>query len=42
MTLAKLLKESISLELAYDFIGIVHYHHDGEHGRRQADMVLEN
>lgn len=42
MTLANLIKEIISLGLAYNLIGIVHYHHDGEHGGRQTDMMLEN
>ena len=26
---------------AYSFRGLVDYHHDGEHGSVQADMVLE-
>jgi hypothetical protein len=32
MTTAILIKESISLGLAYSFRGVVHYHHDGKHG----------
>ena len=27
--------------LAYSFRGLVHYHHGGEHGSMQADMVLD-
>ena len=41
MTTATLIKENISLELAYSFRGSVHYL-QGEHGGVQADMVLEN
>ena len=37
MARATLIKESISLGLAYSFRGLVHYHH----GSMQADMVLE-
>jgi len=29
------------LGLAYSFRDLVHYHHGGEHGSLQADMVLE-
>ena len=36
-----LVKESISLELAYSFRGLVHYHHGRKHGSIQAGMVLE-
>ena len=25
---------------AYRFRGLVHYHHDMKHGRKQADMIL--
>ena len=39
--MATLIKENISLELAYSFRGSVHYHHDGKHGSVHADMVLE-
>jgi hypothetical protein len=38
---ATLIKENISLGLAYSFRGSVHCHHDGKHGSMQADMVLE-
>ena len=41
MTTATLLKESISLELAYRFQHLVHYHHGGKHGGVQAHMMLE-
>jgi hypothetical protein len=41
MTKATLMKENISLGLAYSFRGLVHYHHSGKHGNVQADMVLE-
>ena len=41
MTKATLIKENISLELAYSFRGLVHYHHGGKHGSVQADMVLD-
>jgi hypothetical protein len=40
MTKATLIKENISLELAFRFRGSVHYHHGGKHGSMQADMVL--
>ena len=42
MAKATLIKENISLGLAYSFRGLVHYHHGGKRGRIQADMVLEN
>jgi hypothetical protein len=29
------------LGLAYDFRGLVHYHHGRKHGSVQANMVLE-
>jgi hypothetical protein len=35
------IKENISLGLAYSFRCLVHYCHDREHGGVQADMVLE-
>jgi hypothetical protein len=38
MIMATLIKENISLELAYR---LVHYHHGGKHGGTQADMVLK-
>ena len=41
MTTATLIKENISLGLAYSFRGLVHYHHGRKHGSVQADMVLE-
>jgi hypothetical protein len=37
--MATLIKESISLGLAYR--GLVRYHYDGKHGSMQADMVLK-
>ena len=40
MTMTALIRESISLELAYSFRGLVHYCHGGKHGSVQADMVL--
>ena len=41
MTMSTLIKENISLGLAYSFRGLVHYHYGGEHGGTQADTVLE-
>jgi hypothetical protein len=41
MAKVTLVKESISLELAYSFRGLVHYHHGRKHGSIQAGMVLE-
>ena len=41
MTKATLIKENISLGLAYSFRGSVHYHHGGKHGRGQIGMVQE-
>jgi hypothetical protein len=41
MTKATLIKENISLGLAYSFRGSVHYHHGGKHDSMQADTVLE-
>jgi len=41
MTMTTLIKENISLGLAYSFRGSVHYHHGRKHGSVQADMVLE-
>jgi hypothetical protein len=35
MTMATLIKESISLELAFSFRGLVPYHHCGKHGGMQ-------
>jgi hypothetical protein len=34
-------KHNIHLWLAYNFRGLVFYHHGGKHGSMQADMVLE-
>jgi hypothetical protein len=36
-----LIKANILLGLAFSFRGSVHYHHGGEHGSMQADLVLE-
>jgi hypothetical protein len=41
MTKTTLIKESISLELAFSSRGSVHYYPDGKHGSLQADMMLE-
>ena len=41
MTTATLIKENISLGLAYSFRGLVRYCHGGKHHSMQADMVLE-
>jgi hypothetical protein len=42
MTKATLIKENISVELAYRFRSLVHYHHqDRKCGSLQTDMVLE-
>ena len=41
MTNATRIKANIELELAYSVRGLVHYHHGGKLGSRQADMVLE-
>ena len=41
MSKAALIKENISLELAYSFRDLIHYHHSEKHGSMQADMVLE-
>ena len=41
MTTATLVKENISLGLAYGFTELVQYHHGWKHGSRQAGMVLE-
>ena len=40
MTKTTLIKENISLELAYSFRGLLHYHH-GRKPSMQADKVLE-
>ena len=41
MIKATLIKENISLGLAYSFRGLVHYHHGEKHDSSEADMVLE-
>jgi hypothetical protein len=41
MAMATLVKDGISLRLAYSFRGLVHYHQGRKHGSVQADMVLE-
>jgi hypothetical protein len=41
MTKTPLIKESISLGLAYSFRGLVRYHHGRKHGGVQADIVPE-
>jgi hypothetical protein len=41
MTQETLIKENISLGLAYNLRDLVHYHCDWKHGSMQADMVLE-
>jgi hypothetical protein len=39
---AILIKENLSLELAYSFRGLVHYRHGGEHGRYGAGGGTES
>ena len=34
-------EETLKMGLAYGFRGLVHCHHDREHGCRHADMVLK-
>lgn len=41
MTVATLTKESVYLELACSFRGLVHCHHGEKHGSVQAGMVLD-
>jgi hypothetical protein len=41
MSTATLIKENISLALAYSSRGLVHYHHGRKHGSVQADIVLK-
>jgi hypothetical protein len=41
MTMEALIKENISLGLAYSFRGLVHYCHSKKYGGMQANMVLE-
>ena len=42
MTKSTLIKDNVSLVLAYRFRGLVHYHHGRKHGSVQAGMVLED
>jgi hypothetical protein len=42
MTMASLIRESVVLELAYSFRGLVHHRHGGENGSIQADIVQRN
>ena len=41
MTMTTLIKENISLGLAYNVRGLVQHHHVGKHVSMQIDMVLE-
>jgi hypothetical protein len=41
MTRATLIKENISLGMAYRFRGLVHYHHGTKHGSIHTDMELD-
>jgi hypothetical protein len=41
MTTETLIKEIISLGLAYSIRGLVHYHHDGKHGGMQPAMAIQ-
>jgi hypothetical protein len=41
MTMAALIKENISLGLAYSFRGLVHYYHGWKYDCMQANMLLE-
>lgn len=41
MTMATLIKENLSLELAYRIRGLLHYRHGGKHGSIQGDVGLE-
>ena len=42
MTSAALIKEHILIRKhTFNFRGTVHYHHDGEHGGLEADIVLK-
>lgn len=41
MTKANLIKENVSLELAYSLVGSAHYRHSRGHGSLQAGRVLE-
>jgi hypothetical protein len=42
MTMATLTKENIYLGLVYKFRYLVQYHHGGQHGSVQADVLLKN
>jgi hypothetical protein len=41
MTTTTLIKENISLRMAYSFRGLVYYHHGRKHDAMQVHMVLE-
>ena len=41
MAIVTLLKANISLRLAYNFRGLVHYYHSWKHGSTQACVVVE-
>jgi hypothetical protein len=41
MAKAALVKESVSLGLAYSFSGLIHYHQGRKHGSVQTETVLE-
>lgn len=41
MAIPTLLKENISLGLAYSCTGLLHYHYSWEHDDMQADIMLE-
>ena len=41
MSKANLIKENISLELAYSFRGLVNYHHGQKQGSRQPDILIQ-
>jgi hypothetical protein len=41
MTMDTLIKDNISVGLAYRFRSSVHYHQGGKHGGTQAGMVLK-
>jgi hypothetical protein len=41
MTMAPLIKENISLRLAYSYRNLVHYYHGQKHDSVQTDQLLE-
>jgi hypothetical protein len=41
MAMATPIKENISLELAYSFGGLAHFHQCRKHDSKQTDTVLE-